>query len=70
MEELRAEISRLECELDKSSNDKKLAGEYGLAVLHEKQELQLKFEELEIIYNKTNVDLNETKNVNFKYLNK
>lgn len=64
MEDLHAEISRLQQELDKSSNDKTLAAEYGLAVLQEKQILQQEFDELQSQHNETKQDLITTKNVN------
>ena len=70
MEELQVEINRLQYELDKSSNDKTLAAEYGLAVLQEKQVLQQEFDDMQVTHNETTLDLIATKNVNIHiYMN-
>ncbi|KAL4630696.1 protein bicaudal D2-like [Arapaima gigas] len=45
---LRSEVERLSQELSLTSREKEQAAEYGLAVLEDKQRLQLRFEQLEV----------------------
>ena len=45
--ELSEEITRLQNELEQTTQEKVQAAEYGLAVLEEKQQLQHQFEDLE-----------------------
>ncbi|XP_007468227.1 PREDICTED: protein bicaudal D homolog 2 isoform X1 [Lipotes vexillifer] len=47
---LRAEVKRLSHELAETTREKIQAAEYGLAVLEEKHQLKLQFEELEVDY--------------------
>ncbi|KAM9444532.1 protein bicaudal D homolog 2 [Clarias gariepinus] len=47
VEWLRAELARMSRELNETSQDKIRAAEYGLAVLEEKQQLSVRYEELE-----------------------
>ncbi|XP_037653406.1 protein bicaudal D homolog 2 isoform X2 [Choloepus didactylus] len=47
---LRAEVKRLAHELAETTREKIQAAEYGLAVLEEKHQLKLQFEELEVDY--------------------
>ena len=69
MEDLQAEITRLQNELEQTAHDKMQAAEYGLAVLEEKQHLQLQFEELEALYDTTRTELDCAKQVTlFKYI--
>ena len=69
MEDLQAEITRLQNELEQTAHDKMQAAEYGLAVLEEKQQLQLQFEELEALYDTTRTELDCAKQVAiFKYI--
>ena len=47
--ELSEEITRLQNELETTTQEKVQAAEYGLAVLEEKQQLQQQYDELESI---------------------
>lgn len=47
---LRSEVKRLSHELAETTREKIQAAEYGLAVLEEKHQLKLQFEELEVDY--------------------
>ena len=62
-EELCEEIQRLKNELDETTKQKIQAAEYGLAVLEEKQQLQLQCEELEELYDTTKHELDCAKKV-------
>jgi vacuolar-type H+-ATPase subunit D/Vma8 len=64
MDELRDEIARLQLELDETTRQKIQAAEYGLAVLEEKQQLQVRCEELESEYEIMKQELERVKEVN------
>ena len=51
--DLKEEIERLQSELEQTTQEKVQAAEYGLAVLEEKQNLQVQYDELEGLYEKT-----------------
>jgi len=57
IDELNQEINRLQSELAEVTQERVQAAEYGLAVLEEKQNLELRYEELENIYDTAKHDL-------------
>ena len=63
IEELRTEVTRLQNELDETTQERVQAAEYGLAVLHEKQQLEQRYEELEGVYEAAKHDLECAKEV-------
>lgn len=63
MNELRAEIERLNRELDQASSEKIQSAQYGLGLLEEKSQLQHKCEELESMYDNTRHELDITQEV-------
>ena len=63
MDDLHAEITRLQNELEQTAHDKMQAAEYGLAVLEEKQQLQQQYEELEALYETTRTEFDCAKQV-------
>lgn len=63
VEELRAEIARLSCELDQASSEKIQSAQYGLGLLEEKGQLQQKCDELETLYENAKHELDITKEV-------
>ena len=64
IDELHQEINRLQSELAEVTQERVQAAEYGLAVLEEKQNLELRYEELENIYETAKHDLECAKEVN------
>lgn len=60
---LRAEVDRLSRELRETTHEKIQAAEYGLAVLEEKQQLKLRFDELETEYETVRHELDQLKEV-------
>lgn len=60
---LRAEVDRLTRELRQTTHEKIQAAEYGLAVLEEKQQLKLRFDELETEYETARHELDQLKEV-------
>lgn len=62
-ETLRAEIERLNRELDQASSEKIQSAQYGLVLLDEKSHLQLKCDELETLYENTKHELDITQEV-------
>ncbi|KAM3878439.1 protein bicaudal D homolog 2-like [Diretmus argenteus] len=58
---LRAEVERLSRELRETTTEKIQAAEYGLAVLEEKQQLKLRFDELEAEYETVRHELDQLK---------
>ena len=63
--ELSEETTRLQNELEQTTQEKVQAAEYGLAVLEEKQHLQHQFEELETVLDSTKHELEIVKDVRF-----
>lgn len=63
IEELREEVSRLQHELETTTEERLQAAEYGLAVLEEKQTLQTQYEELEAVLESTKHELDMAKEV-------
>lgn len=61
--ELRAEIERLNRELDQASSEKIQSAQYGLGLLEEKSQLQQKCEELETMYDNARHELDITQEV-------
>lgn len=57
IEELKAEITRLQNELSETSREKVQAAEYGLAVLEERQQVQAQYDELESLFETTRHEL-------------
>ncbi|XP_053672124.1 protein bicaudal D [Anopheles nili] len=60
LENLRSEIERLTRELDQVSSENIQSAKYGLGLLEEKQNLQVKCEELEALYENTKHELDIT----------
>lgn len=60
LESLRSEIERLTRELDQASSENIQSAKYGLVLLEEKQNLQVKCEELESMYENTKHELDIT----------
>lgn len=60
---LQAEVERLTRELRETTQEKIQAAEYGLAVLEEKQQLKLRFDELETEYETVRHELDQLKEV-------
>lgn len=58
---LRAEVKRLSHELAETTREKIQAAEYGLAVLEEKHQLKLQFEELEVDYEAIRSEMEQLK---------
>ena len=63
IEELKAEITRLQNELSETSREKVQAAEYGLAVLEERQQVQAQYDELESLFETTRHELECAKEV-------
>lgn len=63
---LRAEVKRLSHELAETTREKIQAAEYGLAVLEEKHQLKLQFEELEVDYEAIRGEMEQLKEVRSK----
>lgn len=61
--DLQAEIERLTRELDQASSENIQSAKYGLVLLEEKQNLQLKCEELETCYENARHELDITQEV-------
>ena len=67
VEYFKKEIERLNKELQQASSDKIKAAEYGLAVLEEKQNLQIHYDELESVFESTKQELDNCKEVRFLF---
>ncbi len=59
--ELRAEIERLQRELDCTSSEKIQSAQYGLVLLEEKEQLEIRCDELETLFDSTKHELDVTK---------
>lgn len=70
LETLRSEIERLTRELDQVSSENIQSAKYGLGLLEEKQNLQVKCEELESLYENTKHELDITQEVSSTCLHK
>jgi len=66
-EELRLEVERLQRELDQTSSEKIQSAQYGLVLLEEKEQLEIRCEELETLYETTKNDLDITKSALEKF---
>ena len=66
VDQLRLEISRLQCELDQATSDKEKAAEYGLAVLEDKHALQLHCDHIESMYESSLQELQRSKDVRIR----
>lgn len=62
-DQYQAEIERLTRELTETTHEKIQAAEYGLAVLEEKHQLKLQFEELEVDYEAIRSEMEQLKEV-------
>jgi protein bicaudal D len=60
IEYLRSEVERLNRELDLQSSEINQSAKYGLGLLEEKQALESKCEELELLYDNTKHELDIT----------
>ena len=63
VEQLQEEISRLQHDLEATTQERLQAAEYGLAVIEEKQALQAQYEELEAVLETTKHELDLAKEV-------
>uniref|UniRef100_A0A0M3HLZ4 HOOK domain-containing protein n=1 Tax=Ascaris lumbricoides TaxID=6252 RepID=A0A0M3HLZ4_ASCLU len=63
LEELRAEIARLSTALEEASAANIKAGEYGLQILDEKQQLEVKLVQLQAQYDAAKAEVDATKKV-------
>ena len=59
-EQLRQEVERLQRELDQTSSEKIQSAQYGLVLLEEKEQLEIRCEELETLYDTTKNELDVT----------
>ena len=66
LSDLQRELERLTFDLHQASHEKVQAAEYGLAVLEEKQQLQEKYEELEIRHDTIKHELDHAKEVSIQ----
>lgn len=57
IEALRLEIDRLQRELDQTSSEKIQSAQYGLVLLEEKEQLEVRCEELETLFEATRHEL-------------
>lgn len=64
---LRAEVERLTRELDQASSEKIQSAQYGLGLLAEKEQLQLRCEELDTLYENTKHELDITQEALAKF---
>lgn len=63
IETLKAEVERLTRELDQASSEKIQSAQYGLVLLDEKENLQQRCEDLEVLYENTKHELLITQEV-------
>ncbi len=63
VQELREDVSRLQAELEQTTQERVQAAECGLAVLEEKQQLESQYEELDRLYETTKHELECAKEV-------
>lgn len=68
VELLKREIERLTRELDQASSEKVQSAQYGLVLLEEKKELQLKCEEFETLYDNAKHELTITQEVIYLFI--
>ena len=66
-EDLRLEVERLQRELDQTSSEKIQSAQYGLVLLEEKEQLEIRCEELETLYETTKNDLEITQSALEKF---
>merc|ERR1719450_2093578 len=60
-EELRLEVERLQRELDQTSSEKIQSAQYGLVLLEEKEQLEIRCDELETLFETTKNELDVTR---------
>lgn len=60
---LKSEVERLSRELDQASSEKVQSAQYGLVLLEEKESLQQRCDDLELLYENTKHDLHITQEV-------
>ena len=71
IEALSQELERLTRELDQTNSEKIQSAQYGIVLLHEKQALEQKCEELELLYENSRHELaltQEVTNITFQFL--
>lgn len=66
-EQLRLEIERLQRELDQTSSEKIQSAQYGLVLLEEKEQLEIRCEQLEALYDTTKHELDVTQEALAKF---
>ena len=63
VEQLKSEVERLTLELDQTVSEKNQAAQYGLVLLEEKESLQTRLDDLELHYENTKHELDNTREV-------
>ena len=66
-DQLRLEVDRLQRELDQTSSEKIQSAQYGLVLLEEKEQLEIRCEELETLYDTTKNELEVTQEALAKF---
>ena len=66
-DQLRLEVDRLQRELDQTSSEKIQSAQYGLVLLEEKEQLEIRCEELETLYDTTKNELDVTQEALAKF---
>ena len=66
-DQLRLEVDRLQRELDQTSSEKIQSAQYGLVLLEEKEQLEIRCEELETLFDTTKNELDVTQEALAKF---
>jgi protein bicaudal D len=66
-DQLRLEVDRLQRELDQTSSEKMQSAQFGLVLLEEKENLEVRCEELETLYDTTKNELEVTQEALAKF---
>ena len=66
-DQLRQEVDRLQRELDQTSSEKIQSAQYGLVLLEDKEQLEIRCEELETLYDTTKNELDVTQEALAKF---
>lgn len=61
--QLEIQVLQLREELEKAASENKLAAQYGLQILEEKQHLELKLQDVELMYENARAELDGLKEV-------
>ena len=66
-DQLRQEVDRLQRELDQTSSEKIQSAQYGLVLLEEKEQLEMRCDELETLFDTTKNELDVTQEALAKF---